>query len=130
MLEGFFFLSLIGAVVELFKESCEPTIPKENWANTDLYDEDIVNGVPVEQRLKNLENGKYKAKKTYPQPHRDITTNKIVIENDSLYKNDVKNYGAYQTMKWAKQGKYNLSPSELAEENKRIRAKIDYMCSL
>ena len=129
MFEGLFALSLIG-IAQLIKESCEPTIPKENWANTDLYNKDISNGIPVEQRLKNLENGKYKAKETYPQPHKDIVTGKVIIENDSLYKDDVKNYGAYQTTKWANQGKYNLSPSELAEEERHIKSKIDYMCRL
>lgn len=56
-------LSIIFAVIQLIKESFEKPIPAENWANMELYYKDIANGVPIEQRMKNLENGKYKMQK-------------------------------------------------------------------
>jgi len=51
--------AIIYTVFQLAKESCEKTIPAENWANMDLWQEDVIKGVPIEQRMKNLENGKY-----------------------------------------------------------------------
>ena len=53
-------LSAIFAIIQLVREACEKPIPAENWANKELYYEDIAKGVPVEQRMKNVRNGKYK----------------------------------------------------------------------
>lgn len=130
MLDGLFIASIIGTCTQVIKEVCEPTIPAENWANKDLYHRDMMDGVSIEQRMKNLENGKYKLTKTYPEPHRDPVSGKIIIENNLLYKEDVNKYGAYQAMQWAKQGKYNLTPEELEKEHKRIKAKYKYLYSL
>lgn len=52
--------ALLYVCVTAIKEACEPTIPAENWANRELYQQDILNGVPVEQRMKNLRDGKYR----------------------------------------------------------------------
>lgn len=123
-------VSLIGTCHQIIKESCEQTIPAENWGNYDLYHRDMMNGVSIEQRMKNLENGKYKLTEDYPEPHRDAKTGKIVIENSQLYKEDVKNYGVCQAMQWAKQGKYNLSPEELKKEEERIKNRFEYLYSL
>lgn len=122
--------SIIGGAVQTIKESCTPVIPAENWANKELYHKDIMNGVSVEQRMKNLENGKYRLTETYPEPHRDPVSGKIVIENCELYYKDVSKYGAYKAQQWVKQGKYNLSPKELEKENKRIKEKYDKMLGL
>ena len=115
MFDGLFIVSLVGTAVQAIKEACTPTIPAENWANKDLYHEDIMNGVSIEQRIKNAQNGKYKPTKTYPEPHRD-TDGKIIIENCELYYSDLQNFGAYKTQQWVKQGKYNLSKEELKKE--------------
>ena len=130
MLDGLFIASLITTCVQGIKESLEPTIPAENWANQKLYHQDIMNGVSVEQRMKNLKNGKYKLTKTYPEPHRDAATGKIIIENCKLYKEDVKNYGAYQAQQWVKQGKYNLTPEELEKERERYKKQMEYLYNL
>ena len=53
-------IASIYVIYQLIKESCEPTIPAANWANMDLWRADVIKGVPIEQRMKNLENGKYK----------------------------------------------------------------------
>lgn len=129
MFAGLFIASLIITCVQGFKEACQPTIPAENWANKELYYKDMVDGVPVEQRMKNLENGKYKLVNKYPEPHR-AKDGRIIIENCKLYREDVKNYGAYQAQKWVEQGKYNLTPEELAEENKRIEEHYKRLYSL
>lgn len=109
---------------QLIKEACEPTIPAENWANKELYHKDVMAGVPIEQRMKWVEQGKYKLPKqpeeVYPEPHRN-EYGQIVIENNLLYQEDLKKYGAYQTYKWMEQGKYNLTPEELEKERKRIK---------
>lgn len=130
MFGGLFIASLIGTLYHGIKDACEPTIPAENWANKELYYQDVMNGVSAKQRMKNLENGKYKLTVKYPEPHRDAKTGKIIIENSLLYKEDVKIYGAYQAKQWVKQGKYNLSPKELEKETERIQKHIEKLYSL
>lgn len=130
MLDGLFIASLIGTLYQGIKDKLEPTIPAENWANKELYHQDLMNGVSVEQRMKNLKNGKYKMTTIYPEPHRDPMSGKIVIENSLLYNEDVKNYGAYQAQQWVKQGKYNLTPEELEKERKRIEEYYEKLYSL
>lgn len=122
-------VSLVCSGYQIIKEACEPTIPAENWANKELYHQDLMNGVSVEQRMKNVKNGKYKLVENYPEPHRD-KDGKIIIENSQLYYDDVKNYGAYQAQKWVKQGKYNLTPEELEKEHKRIQEKFKRLYDL
>lgn len=123
-------VSLVCTCYQLIKEACEPTVPAENWANQDLYYQDMMNGVSIEQRMENVRNGKYKLTETYPEPHRDAKTGKIIIENSLLYEEDCKKYGEYQASQWVKQGKYNLTPEELAKEEERIRKHFEYLYSL
>lgn len=130
MLDGLFIASLICTCYQAIKEKLAPTIPAENWSNYDLYHQDMMNGVSIEQRMENLKNGKYKLTETYPEPHRDAKTGKIIIENSQLYNEDVKNHGAYQAYKWMQQGKYNLTPEELAKEEECIKKHFDYLFSL
>lgn len=130
MFDGLFIASLIGTCYQAIKEACTPTIPAENWANKELYHQDLMNGVSVEQRMRNLKNGKYKLTETYPEPHRDPVSGKIIIENSKLYNEDLINYGAVQTMKWVQQGKYNLTPEELKKEEERIKKEMEYLYSL
>ena len=63
MFDILFIISIFGAIIQWVKEQCTPEIPAENWANMELYRKDIMDGVPIEQRIKNLENGKYKLAK-------------------------------------------------------------------
>ena len=130
MLHGLFIASLISTCYQAIKEACEPTIPAENWANKELYHKDLMAGVPIEQRMKNLKNGKYKLTETYPEPHRDPKSGKIIIENCKLYHEDVKNYGAYQAQQWVKQGKYNLTPEELEKQREEFKKKMEYLYNL
>ena len=55
-----FIISIIGTIVQLIKEACTVPVPDENCAHMELYYKDIVDGVPLEQCMKNIENGKYK----------------------------------------------------------------------
>lgn len=130
MLDGLFIASIVGTLYQGIKEKLEPTIPAENWANKELYHQDLMNGVSVEQRMENLKNGKYKLTETHPEPHRDPVSGKIVIENCKLYKEDVKNYGAYQAQQWVKQGKYNLTPEELEKERERYKKEMENLYNL
>ena len=130
MFDLLFIVSIVGTAVQLIKETCTKTIPAENWANKELYHKDIMDGVPIEQRMKNLENGKYKLTEVYPEPHRDHASGKIMIENCKLYYEDVEKYGAYKAQQWVKQGKYNLTPEELKKEEERIKAKYERLYSL
>lgn len=123
MFDGLFIASIIESAVRIIKEANQKTIPAENWANKELYHKDLMAGVPVEQRMKNLENGKYKLTEVYPKPHR-AEDGRIIVENNLLYQEDLKKYGAYQTIKWVKQGKYNLTQEELKKEHERIKAKL------
>lgn len=129
MFDLLFIASLIGTGLQAIKEVKEPVIPEENWANKELYHKDMMNGVSVEERMKNLANGKYKLTEVHPEPHRD-KNGKIIIENNLLYKEDLRKYGAYQTYKWVEQGKYNLTPEELKKENERIKKQMEYLYSL
>ena len=130
MFDGLFIISLVATCLQGIKERLEPTISAENWANKELYHKDLMEGVSVEQRMKNLKNGKYKLTETYSEPHRDSVSGKIVIENCKLYKEDVKNYGVYQAQQWVKQGKYNLSPEELEKERERYKKEMEYLYKL
>lgn len=130
MFGGLFIASLIVTCYQMAKESLEPTIPAENWGNKNLYYQDMMKGTSVEQRMNNVKNGKYKLTETYPEPHKDPKTGKIIIENSFLYKEDCKKYGAYQAHKWVQQGKYNLTPEELKKEEERIKKHFDYLYSL
>lgn len=129
MLVGLFITSIVCNICQATKEALKSTIPSENWANNELYYQDLVSGVSVEQRMKNVKNGRYKMTTTYPEPHRD-KDGKIVIENHNLYKEDLMKYGSVQTMNWVKQGKYNLTPEELKKEYKRIEDKYDNLYGL
>lgn len=134
MFDGVFILSFLGGCVQAIKEACEPTVPAENWGNKELYYKDVANNVPIEQRMKNVVNGKYKltnvAPEIFSEPHRNPTTGQIIIENTLLYKKDLSEYGAYQAQQWVKQGKYNLTPEELKKEKERLKAHTKYMYSL
>ena len=123
MFDALLAVSIVGSIVRALKEENESQIPSENWANTDLYLKDAANGVPVEQRMKGLKDGKYKMENNHPEPHRDPVSGKIVIENTRLYYEDAMKYGAYTAQQWVKQGKYNLTPEELRKENLRIKHK-------
>lgn len=129
MLHGLFIASIIGTCVQIIKEICEPTIPAENWTNKELIHKDRMSGISEKEFYKNLANEKYKLVENYPEPHRD-KYGKIIIENCLLYDKDLKEYGSVQTMKWVKQGKYNLTPEELKKEEERIKKKYDYLYSL
>ena len=118
------------AISETIKEKIHPTIPAENWANKKLYYEDMANGVSPEQITKNLAHGRYKITEVYPEPHRNPETGKIVIENDKLYKDDVKKYGASKAREWMYQGKYNLTPEELKKREEEFKEEWDYLYSL
>lgn len=129
MFDLLFISSLIGTCMQAVKEAKEPVISAENWANKELYHKDMMNGVSIEQRMKNVENGKYKLVETYPEPHRDVD-GKIIIENSKLYYEDARKYGAYQAQQWVKQGKYNLTKEELKQENKRLKKKYEHLYGL
>lgn len=130
MLHGLFIAALISTVKQGIKDVLTPTIPAENWANKELHYQDLVNGVSGDQRVKNAQNGKYKLVKKHPEPHRDPETGKIVIENCLLYREDLKNYGAYQTYQWAEQGKYNLEDEALKKEQERIEEHLKDLYNL
>jgi hypothetical protein len=130
MFDGLFIVSFIGTVMQLIKETNERAIPAENFGDKTLYYKDIMDGIPIEQRMDNLANGKYKPTESYPKPHKDPLTGKIVIENCGLYRKDIQQYSAQQVMQWVKQGKYNLTAEEFKKEEERIRAKYAYLYSL
>lgn len=112
MFDLLFAISIVGTAVQAFKEACTPTIPAENWANKELYYKDMMNGVSSEQRMKNIENGKYKMVENaedHREPRRDPVSGKIIIENNKLYCEDLKAYGYNKTMQWARNGKYNYN---------------------
>ena len=129
MFHVLFAVSLAVTAYQAIKESCQPVIPAENWGNKELIRKDRMNGISKKEFSKNLANGKYILHENYPEPHR-TEDGKILIENCKLYKEDVKNYGAYQAHQWMRQGKYNLSPEEAAKEHERYKKEMEYLFSL
>ena len=111
---------LLGGI----KEKCELSIPAENWANKELMHQDLMNGVSAEQRLRYAKQSRYYIPKSvteaYPNPNRD-EKGKIIIENSTLYHDDVNNHGAYNAQQWVDQGKYNLTTEEMKIEHARIQ---------
>lgn len=128
MLNGLFVVSMISTVVELIAERFVKVVPAENWANKDLWNEDMAKGIPIEQRMKNLENGKYKQTAVYSKPHRD-SNGKVIIENGQLYYNDISKHDPLQVQKWVEQGKYNLMSEQLKKEEQRIADKYKRLYS-
>lgn len=133
MLHGLFIASFITSCHKIIKDILQPTISAEYRANKELLDKDIMSGVPYSQLQKNVRSGKYKLtevqQQKHPEPHKDAN-GKIIVENNLLYKQDLKKYGAVQTYKWAKQGKYNLTPEELKREKERIKKHLDDLYGL
>ena len=111
-------VAILCTVYQLIKEACEPTIPAENWANKELYQKDILSGMSVEERMRNVRNGRYKLVEPYPEPHRN-SKGQIIIENYELYKEDLKNHNGAEVYRWIRQGKYNLTPEELKIQRKK-----------
>lgn len=130
MFSGLLIISIIFTCYQIIKEMTQPVIPAENWANKDLYYDDVTNGMSEKQRMENLLNGKYKLEDNYPEPHKSSVTGKIVIENYKLYRKDVSDYGAVQAQKWVRQGKYNLTAVELEAERKQIRKRYERLYNL
>jgi hypothetical protein len=120
MFDGLLIGSLVCGCYRAIKEALVEPIPAENWANKDLYHQDLMNGVPMKQCLKNAKSGKYKLNEKYPEPHRG-KDGKVVIENYKLYKEDVLKYGAVQAHKWLNQGKYNLTQEELKRQEEELK---------
>ena len=129
MFDGLLIASVIGTCVQAVKDACQPKIPAEFWANKNLYDKDVADGVPIEERMKNLENGRYRLTDVHPEPHKG-SNGKIVIENYLLYTKDLEQYGAVQTMEWAKQGRYNLNSKEMKKERKRLDDYYKSLCDI
>ena len=130
MLHGLFIAGLIYACYQIIKEALEPVIPAENWGNKDLIHKDRMDGMSEKEILKNAEKGKYIVVEKYPEPHRDPKDGKIIIENNLLYKEDLRKYGAVQTHQWVKQGKYNLTSEELEKEHERVNKEMEKLYGL
>jgi hypothetical protein len=103
-----FIVSIVCTIVQIFKEAFTKPIPAENWANKELYHEDVMKGCTDEQLIENVKNGKYKLTEKYPEQHTDPVTGQAIIENCQLYYDDIMKYDAWQVKQWARQGKYNL----------------------
>ncbi len=53
----------------------EKPIPGENWENKELQHQDIMNGVPIEQIIKNAKKGRYKYPVKPAEQHHDPKAN-------------------------------------------------------
>lgn len=129
MLHGLFIASLISAVGQGIKDAFTPTIPAENWANKELQYQDRMNGMSEKEIIKNAKNGRYIVTKKYPEPHRN-EHGQIMIENSQLWHEDLRKYGSVQTMKWAKQGRYNLEGEALKKEQERLEKHFEELMKL
>lgn len=119
------FSMLFGGI----KETLTPTIPAENWANKDLINQDRMNGMSEKEILENVKKGRYIVTEKYPEPHRN-ERGQIIIENCKLWHADLNKYGAVQTDKWVKQGKYNLEGEALKKEQERIEKHCEELMNL
>lgn len=127
-------IAIIYVIYRLIKEACEPTLSAEHWANEELKHKDQMNGMSSKEILKNAEKGRYYIPKevfqAYPVPHRDQKSKKIIIENSELYKEELRQYGAVQVMRWVDQGKYNLNSKELEIEELILERKFQHLYSI
>lgn len=114
--------AVVFLLYQLIKEACEPTIPKENFANKDLLERDKRSGISDKQLWKNIKNGKYVLNETYSPPPRNEYGH-VIIQNNILYEQDCKKYGWIEAKFLAKKGKYNLSQEELEAEKHREKKK-------
>lgn len=62
-MNGVLIVFLILGIIECIKEKTNKPIPLENWANEELEYQDIMNGVPMKQVIKNARDGKYRLDK-------------------------------------------------------------------
>lgn len=129
--------SIFWNLFEGIKESLEPEIPAEYWANKELYNQDVAKGLSNQQLTRNLRNKKYYIPKevmeAYPTPHREelsTGTSRIIIENYELYREDCRKYGVPKAHNWMRQGKYNLNDSELRIVHLQFEKKQIYLYSL
>lgn len=129
MLDGLFIASLVGTAVQGVKDAFTPTITAEQWANKDLQYQDRMNGMSEKEIIKNAQRGRYIVTEKYPEPHRN-EHGQIMIENCQLWHEDLKKYGSVQTMKWAKQGKYNLEGKALKKEQERVEKQTEKLMKL
>lgn len=53
-------IAIIVSLYQIFKEKRTPKIPRDNWGTGKTYGQDILNGVPHEERMRRLETGYYK----------------------------------------------------------------------
>lgn len=117
-------VSIISTCVQGIKDAFTPTLTAEQWENKDLQYQDRMNGMSEQEILKNAHRGRYVLSVKYPVPHRN-ERGQTNIENCRLYNEDLLKYGAVDTMKWVKQGKYNLNPKELEIEQIRIQNELE-----
>lgn len=102
-----FVIFALFSMVRAIKIACEPEVHASHWANKELIHEDTMLGISEREFIKNLKRGKYKLVETYPRPH-VAKGGGIIIENYDSYCKDLRKYGAVQTQKFVRQGKYNL----------------------
>lgn len=129
MLHGLFIASLISTAVQGIKDAFTPTIPAGSWSNKELQYQDRMNGMSEKEIIKNAEKGRYIVAEKYPAPHRN-ERGQIMIENSQLWHEDLKKYGSVQTMKWVKQGRYNLEGEALKKEQERVEKHCEELMNL
>ena len=127
-------VALFSTGIPILNEKITPTISAEQWANKELQHKDRMSGMSEKEIIRNAERGRYYIPKeifeAYPVPHKDPSSNKIVIENCELYNDDVRIHGAVLAQKWVKQGKYNLTEKELKITQLQYEKKHLEMCLL
>ena len=111
-------ISVIVLIYCIFKKSSPPKNTDDLYANHDLIRADRISGVSEKEIVRNAQNRRYYIPKevtqTYQAPHRSSDyTNRIIIENEELYKEDFYRFGPLNAQEWKEQGKYNLNPAEM-----------------
>ena len=114
---------------EYLKEKLEPKPPENCLSNMELFQQDVLNGVPSEQRMKNMQNGKYVQRNVYPEPHRD-KDGKIIIDDMDSFNRDKINLGALEAYNRAKRGAYNLSQEEIEKNRQKVEEKYKKLSRL
>lgn len=115
--------SILYTMFDGIKDAFTPTIPAENWENKELQHQDRMNGMTEDEIIKNAQRGRYIFTVKYPIPHRN-EKGQTMIENCTLWHEDLNKYGAVETSKWVQQGKYNLTPEERKLEDAKIELNL------
>lgn len=72
----------------------------------------------------------YTVENSRSEAHRDPMSGKIIIDDCPQYRKDVANYGVRTAQRWAKEGRYNLTPDEVETQRAYYKSRMKKIYNL